>query len=149
MKFQEALEFLTINRFAIMTFEQSMLSENDYSCLLQEQATIRIRCVMCCKNNKVQVVRVGGREDLTSIHLRNFCESIMEKVAASTPPYTVSVGISSIAQDPALLPQLIAESTRAVGAPASETISKLQDAVWQIKSYIEKGYQEDLTLQSM
>src|SRR5690606_2210438 len=100
-------------------------------------------------NSKVQVVLVGGRKNLTSIHLRDFCNSILEKVAESTPPYTVSVGISSIAQDLAFLPQLIAESTRAVGAPASETISKLQDAVWQIKSYIEKGYQEDLTLQSM
>lgn len=149
IKLQDGLEFLTIHRFAIMTFEDSVPSENDYSCLLQEHAAIRIHCVMCYKNPKEQVVLVGGGNDLTNSQLREFRISVMEKVAASTPIYTLSVGISSIAQDAASLPQLIAESTRAIRAPASENISKLQDAVWRIKPYVESGYQEDLSLQSV
>jgi len=149
IKFQEGLKQLSINRFAIITFEDSMPSEIDYSCLLQEKAAITIHCVMCCKNRKEQVVLVGGGKNLTSSHLRVACESVVEKLSTSTMPYTLSVGMSSITQDAALLPQLIAESARAVRAPVSETISKLQDAVWRIKRYVESEYQEDLSLQSV
>ncbi|URN96529.1 MAG: response regulator [Candidatus Pristimantibacillus lignocellulolyticus] len=149
IKFQDGLESLSIHRFAIMTFEDSVPSENDYSCLLQEHAAIRIHSVMCYKKPKEQVVLVGGGNDLTNSQLRKFRISVMEKVEASTPAYTLSVGISSIAQDAASLPQLIAESTRAIRSPASENISKLQDAVWRIKPYVESGYQEDLSLQSV
>lgn len=60
MNFQDFLEFLAIERFAILTFENSLPSDHDYSCLLQEQAVIKIHCVMCCKNRKEQVVLVGG-----------------------------------------------------------------------------------------
>src|SRR5690606_23396127 len=76
MKITEGLKFLSIDHFAIMTFEQSISVEIDYSCMLQEEAAIEIHCVMCCKNSKVQVVLVGGRKNLTSIHLRDFCNSI-------------------------------------------------------------------------
>ncbi|CAM4513886.1 two-component system response regulator YesN [Paenibacillus endophyticus] len=147
--FQDGLEFLSINHFAIMTFVGSMPSKNDYSYLLKEQAVIKIHCVMCCNNRKEQVVLIGGGKDLTNILLLEFCESVMKKAAGSTPPHTLSVGISSIAQEAPFLPQLIAESTRAVRGHASETISKLLDAVCRIKPYIERGYQEDLSLQSV
>ena len=92
---------------------------------------------------------VGGGEQLTSSYLRSVCEAILEKVKSSKVTYTVCYGISSISQDAALLPQLIAESARAVRAPVLETISKLQDAVWRIKPYVDSRYQEDLSLQSV
>ncbi|MGG1639188.1 response regulator transcription factor [Paenibacillus sp. NRS-1760] len=149
INFQDCLEFLAIERFAILTFENSLPSDQDYSCLLQEQAVIKIHCVMCCKNRKEQVVLVGGGDDLSSGLLRELSESVMEKVAESSPSHTLSVGISSISQDAAFLPQLISESMLAVRTPASEAGSKLQDAVRRIKPYVETRYQEDLSLQSV
>src|SRR5690606_22371189 len=134
-------------RFAIVTFEGISFSENKYSALLQEHSTIRIDCVMCCNNRKEQqVVLVGGGEELTSSHLRELCEAVIEKVTVTTAPCTLAVGISSIAQAQAAasLPQLIAESARAVRVSATETISKLQDAVWRIKRYVESEIHEDL-----
>lgn len=151
INFENGLALLSIQRFAIVTFEDSKPSKNNYSTLLQEQSAISIHCVMCCNNRKEQVVLVGGGEELTSNHLRELVESVVEKVALATPPCTLAVGISSMAQaqDAAFLPTLIAESARAVHASATETISKLQDAVWRIKRYVESEFQEDLTLQSV
>ena len=152
IKFQNGLALLSIQRFAIVTFEGISFSENKYSALLQEHSTIRIDCVMCCNNRKEQqVVLVGGGEELTSSHLRELSEAVIEKVTVTTAPCTLTVGISSIAQaqDAASLPQLIAESARAVRVSATETISKLQDAVWRIKRYVESEIHEDLTLQSV
>jgi len=152
IKFQNGLALLSIQRFAIVTFEGISSSENKYSALLQEHSAMRIDCVMCCNNRKEQqVVLVGGGEELTSRHLRELSEAVIEKVTVTTAPCTLTVGISSIAQaqDAASLPQLIAESARAVRASATETISKLQDAVWRIKRYVESEIHEDLTLQSV
>ncbi|MCM3634228.1 response regulator [Paenibacillus camelliae] len=152
IKFQNGLALLSIQRFAIVTFEGISALENKYFALLQEHLAMRIDCVMCCNNHKEQqVVLVGGGEELTSRHLRELSEAVIEKVTVTTAPCTLTVGISSIAQaqDAASLPQLIAESARAVRASATETISKLQDAVWRIKRYVECEIHEDLTLQSV
>ncbi|MEK4249445.1 response regulator transcription factor [Paenibacillus sp. FSL W7-1287] len=152
IKFQNGLALLSIQRFAIVTFEGISASENKCSALLQEHSAMRIDCVMCCNNRKEQqVVLVGGGEELTSRHLRELSEAVIEKVTVTTAPCTLTVGISSIAQaqDAASLPQLIAESARAVRASATETISKLQDAVWRIKRHVESEIHEDLTLQSV
>ena len=152
IKFQNGLALLSIQRFAIVTFEGISALENKYFALLQEHLAMRIDCVMCCNNRKEQqVVLVGGGEELTSRHLRELSEAVIEKVTVTTAPCTLTVGISSIAQaqDAASLPQLIAESARAVRASATETISKLQDAVWRIKRYVESEIHEDLTLQSV
>lgn len=144
---QKGFEILAIDRFAILTFEDSLPSKIDYSCLLQGQSDIKIHCIMCTKTRNGQVVLVGGGEGLTDDRLRQISESVMGNMATST--HTLSVGISSIAQDIAFLPQLIAESTLALRSPASETGFKLRDAVRRIKSYVESDYREDLTLQTV
>ncbi|QJD84717.1 response regulator transcription factor [Cohnella herbarum] len=145
---RKGLEFLAVDRFAILTFTDSLPSESDYICWLQEQAVYKFRCVICCKNRKDQIVLVGGGDDLSNGQLRELSEFVMEKAAALSPTHTLSAGISSIAQDVALLPQLLAESAQAMWEPA-ETGSRLQDAVWRIKPYVDSSYQEDLSLQSV
>ncbi len=145
---RKGLEFLSVDRFAILTFVDGLPSETDYSCWLQEQVDNKISCVICCKNKKEMVVLVGGGDDLTSSQLREFREFVLEKASVLSPNQQWSVGISSIAQDAASLPQLIAESAQDIGGPA-ETGSKLRDAMLRIKPYVDRSYQEDLTLQSV
>jgi two-component system response regulator YesN len=145
---RKGLEVLSVDRFAILTFVDSTSSKDDYSSLLQEQADRKIRCVIGCKNKKEWVVFVGGGDDLTRGQLREFSESVLEQAAASSPAHKLSVGTSSIAQDAAFLPQLITESAEAISGPA-DTGSRLKDAMFRIKPYVDSRYQEDLSLQSV
>ncbi|MFC4305254.1 response regulator transcription factor [Cohnella boryungensis] len=145
---RRGLEVLSVDRFAILTFVDSISSNEDYSCLLQEQADRNLNCVICRKNKKEWVVFVGGGEELTPGRLREFSESMLEQATASSPAHKLSVGASSIAQDATLLPQLIAESAEAVSAPA-DSGSRLKDAMFRVKPYVDSRYQEDLSLQSV
>jgi len=147
MNVQKAFEILSIDRYAILTFEDSLHSEMDYSCLMQGQTDINNHCILCTRHRNGQIVFVGGGEDLTDERLRQITEIVMDHMATSTE--SLSFGMSSIAQDTAYLPQLITESTQALRSPASGTRFKLRDAVRRIKTYVENEYQEDLTLQTV
>lgn len=149
MTLRDCMEFLAIERYAIVTFEDGQPAEYDYSGLLQERSNINIYCMMSCKSRKEQVVLVGGGDDLSSEQLREGSEAVMGRVAELTPSHALSVGISSIAQDAAFLPKLITESMLELRAPASENGSKLREAVRRVKPYVEDCYREDLSLQSV
>lgn len=145
-KIRKGFDILGIDRFAVITYMDNS-PEGSRSHWLQEQAASQFRCVICSKNRKENVMLVGGREELTNGKLRAFTEFVHQHSAASsTAPLTF--GISTIARDVAILPQLIAESARALREPA-ETGSRLQDTIWRIKMYIDNSCHEDLSLQSV
>lgn len=144
---RKGLEFLGIDRYAVMTITDDSSSESDYFRWAQDQADMKIRYVTGCKYKKEMVVLVGGGDDLTGGRLREYSECLIEKASASSP-HRLSAGISSIAADAAFLPQLIEESAQAVRGPA-ESGSKLKDTIWRIKPYVDSSYQEDLSLQSV
>lgn len=146
---QKGFEILAIDRYAILTFEDSLPSEIDVSCLLQGQPDLKNLCILCTKHRNGQVVLVGGGESVTDDRLRQISESALGHMATTTPSDTWFVGMSSIAQDAAYLPQLITESAQALRSSVSGTRLKLRDAVRRIKAYVESGYQEDLTLQTI
>jgi two-component system response regulator YesN len=141
---RRGFDFFGIDRFAVITCADGT-ADGCYARWLRERAAGRFRCAIDGRNRNGSVILVGGREELSGGQLREFVESLLrhpEAPSVSPPP----VGISSIAQDAAVLPQLIAESARAAAAPA-ETGSRLQDTIWRIKRHIDNSYHEDLTLQ--
>ncbi|MBO9600595.1 MAG: helix-turn-helix domain-containing protein, partial [Cohnella sp.] len=145
---RKGLEFLAVDRMAILTFADHSPAESDYSCWMRQLTDMEFSCVIGCKSKNEKVVLVGGRDELTGGLLREFGESAIAQAAASSPARKLSVGISSIAKDAAFLPQLIEESAQAASGPA-ETGSKLKDTIWRIKPYVDGRYQEDLSLQTV
>lgn len=143
---RKGFDYLGIDRFAVITCADGA-TDGHYARWLKEQAAGAFKCAIAGKSKHGSVVLVGGKDPLSGGMLREFIESLLQLPDApcgSPPP----IGISSVAQDAAVLPQLIAESARAAAAPA-ETGSRLQDTIRRIKKHIDGSFHEDLTLQSV
>ena len=143
---RKGFEMLGIDRYAVVTYTDHS-PEGAVSRWMQEQAAGWFRCAIGSKTRKESVMLVGGREELSEGNLRAFIEAVRQQAAAPSAAPS-AFGISTIARDAALLPQLIAESAKVLREPA-ETGSRLQDTVWRVKAYIDGSYHEDLSLQTV
>jgi len=142
---RRGFEFFGIDRFAVVACMDSS-ADGHYDRWLREQAAGHFKCAIAGKSKNGSVILVGGKDELSGGKMREFSESLQLPGAPSMAP--PPIGISSIALDAAVLPQLIAESVQVAKEPA-ETGSGLRETIWRIKRHIDSRYHEDLTLQSV